>query len=576
MQIPPRDQRRLLYRVVAVLIAMRAVSMFTVDLSATEAAAAHALGADGGAAPMLSRLAAAWFAVAGHVAGALRLPSLVADLGLVLLALAYARRNDWGTLTGLLTGFVLAMAPLGLEEGWRADGTPMLSLLVLGALLAARIGLKLGQLAPAVGSAVLVAIAMVISPVTAVFVPAGLYAALRSVTGAGPRYAVMGGWLIAVGVGLGVRVAVVGDPGPLASLPLSWLADPELNGAGTGLPAGPFDALLGVLAAVSAGGPTGAIAALIEQLPAPSWRLWSGLALWPLALIGLLRGQVMADPIVRPGGIASSEGGAGARDGWRALGVSAPTAPRLVGERDWMPLLLGVLGPAGWVAFATVRDDPAGIPEAIAVARPFAALLLGLGLTAVAGLRGAGAADPTAERKRFVGAMVAFTLLQFALGGHHVLQVTAAAERIAPHKIATFIRSEIGTSPVVGVGPTGLAVTYRLDPYRGLKNMRNVSAKPAAVSDAVAALLADKPRAIGLCGDFGALQQDAFDAAVEVGAGKGAGWLADRQLTAAGYELMEDGARYLGAFSVRLYARGGGSGSPAIQVKPQLGPGRAP
>lgn len=568
MQIPPRDQRRLLFRVVAVLLAMRAVSILSVDLNATEVTSAHGLGFQGGSPPALSWLVNAWFGVAGHVAGVLRLPSLVMDLALVLLTVRYARRNNWGTLVGLYAGFVLAMAPLGLDEGWRADGTPLMSLLALGALFLARSGLQMGQVVPAAASSLLVLAASFVSPVGALLVPVGLYAAVRSVTGPPAKWTVAAGWTVAAAAGIGAHSAVWGTATPLETLALGWLADPSLNGTSAGLPIGPLDGFVGALAAVSPGGPSDALAGLLEVLPAPEWRIWLGVALWPLALGGLLRGQVMADPPVPKGGAVSAADGAGARDGWRSLGVAVPTAPRLVGERDYMPLLLGVIGPAGWVAWATSSGDPAGIPEALALARPFAALLLGLGLTGLSAMTWRPSTDGVSDRRRFVLAMITFTLLQLGLGGHHVLMTTASPDRVAPHKVATFIRSEIGAQPVLAVGPIGQAIAYKLDPYRADKTVVRASLRAMKAASALEHLLAAKPNFLAVCGDRGAFDSESI-AAGELTVGL----LLDRGLQDAGYEVMQDGARVLGNMAVRVYERDAGGGQ---QIKPQLGPDHIP
>jgi hypothetical protein len=572
MQIAPRDQRRLLYRVCAVLIAMRAVSMFTIDLNATEVAAAHGLATPGAVAPILSQLTALWMSVAGHVAGIVRLPSLAADLAALLLLISYCRFNGWGTLSGLLAGFFFAMTPFGLDEGWRADGTPILSMGAVGALLLARRALKLGEPKFAIASAGIVALMTAASPVTAMLLPAALYASLRSIAGAKTRSAVAVGWVIAIGAGIGIRVALGQPLPPQIGLAGAWLADPGFNGASAALPDGAGEGFIAALMTLSPGGVNGEFAGFLQTMIAPDWRIWLGAALWPLAFVGLMRGEVLADPMVPTRAALASKTGAGVGDGWRSLGVGAPTSPRLLGERDWGPLLLGVLVPCGWVAWACAHGKPHGVVEALAIARPFACLLLGLGLTALA-------ATPSGpqelRRKRFVSVMVALTLLQFAIGGHHVLQNTASQERLAPHKIATFVRDEAPRGHVLALGAAGLPVAYKLDPYRTNKNIRRASIEALPANRALEASIKEGAPFIAVTGDNEALATDGL--VMVTGNGKAAvraGMILDKQLDEAGYTLIDDGARYLSWFAVRVYQRG--EKPMGIRVKPQLTPGVAP
>ena len=74
-----------------------------------------------------------------------------------------------------------------------------------------------------------------------------------------------------------------------------------------------------------------------------------------------------------------------------------------------MPLLLVVLGAAGWVAWAAHQGDPRGVTEALALARPCAALMLGVGLTGFAMRFDDG--DPAQVRKRFVLIMVSLAMV---------------------------------------------------------------------------------------------------------------------------------------------------------------------
>gem|GEM_PF-4800602 len=575
MQIAPRDQRRLLYRVCAVLIAMRVVSIFTVDLNGLEVSAAHGLGAVAplglGGVPVLGKIVSAWMHISGHIAGVVRLPSIALDLALLLIAVGYARLNGWGTLVGLLSGMFLALAPFGLDEGWRADGTPLMSVLALSALFQARKGIKLGQTAPSFVSAGLLAAATAISPVAALLLPAGLYTAMRSVTGPKPKYTLAAAWIVAIGVGIGLRLVVADGMPPQASLAAAWLADARFNGADIALPDGALDGFFEALIALSPGGATGELAASLQLHEAPAWRVWLGATLWPLALAGLFVGQVIADPAIPKRAAVSDSAGAGAADGWRSLGVAVPTSPKILGERDYMPLLLGMLVPCGWVAWACARSNPAGIPEALAIARPCCALVLGLGLTGLAGAR-FGAEDH--QRRRFVATMVAVTLVQFALGGHHVLVGTSSMQRIAATKVAVFINEEVSPlgdkGAVIALGPHGLEVAYKLDPYQSADRVARSTTRPRDAAQ-IAEKLLEKPRSvIAVTGDRDAVEANG----IAIGGGQGAGMVIDRLLHTRGYTIEEDGARYLEAIAVRVYRHDGPTGG--IAIKPQLAPGVAP
>ena len=260
MTIDPRQLRRLLIRVCAVTLAMRAVSMFSVDVSAAEAATLLGLTPDGEPGSLISALMAGWGAMAAGIRGVVRAPMVVCDVVLVLLALAWTRISGWGSLAGLLTGMVLAMTPFGLDEGWRADGTALISVLALLPLVWLRLGLRDGAMLHIALSALALALGALLSPMVLLVLPVGLLLGARTVTGAGGRIAALVGWPLAAIAALAIRHMWLGDAGPQLSLAGAWLADGALNGGRHSVAQSPGMAFAEGLAALSAGGPTGGLA----------------------------------------------------------------------------------------------------------------------------------------------------------------------------------------------------------------------------------------------------------------------------------------------------------------------------
>ena len=495
---------------------------------------------------------------------------MTGDIALILLAVAYTRLNGWGSISGLMTGLFLAMSPWSLDEGWRADGTALLAPLALVALLFLRRGLRAGTVWPALVSASVLGLMTVLSPVSLLLVPAGLYAASRSVTGAWPRNAVWIGWLVAGGAGLAARQLMFGNIEAGLGLSQYWLADEVLGAGRVGLPSEPLLAFGQALATVSASGPFGDLAHLLQVQEAPLWRLVLGMLLWPMVFIGFFGGLVQADQVIAQGAPASPASGAGARDGWRSLGVAVSSAPRSLGERDLMPLLLVVLGAAGWVAWAAHQGDPRGVTEALALARPCAALMLGVGLTGFAMRFDDG--DPAQVRKRFVLIMVSLAMVQFGLGAHHVFEGTQRIDRIAATKVARFAASEMaGGGTALCLGPGGLTVIGVLDVGNRNPRVQVSSVAPKTASAQLAKMLSARPPTLVIAGDR--LAVDGDPSANDVGGGA-LGAALHRQMRAAGYDLGEDGHRYLGSLSVRSYQRE--QASDSRQIRPQLYPGKAP
>ncbi len=568
MTIDPSQLRRLLIRVCVVTIAMRAVSMFSVDVSAAEAATLLGLSPDGAAGSLVAAFMSAWGGLAAGIRGVVRTPMVLCDVALVLLALSWTRISGWGSLAGLLTGMVLAMAPFGLDEGWRADGTALISVLALAPLVMLRLGLRDGALPVIAGSAVVLTIGGVLSPMVLLVLPVGLLLGARSVTGTAGRITALAGWLLAVVAALGVRWLWLGDMGPQVSLAGAWLADATLNGGRQVLPDSPLLAFGEGLAALSAGGPTGGVSSWLEIHPAPMWRIVLGLCLWPLAAWGFWSGRVQPDRPPETAAVSESEG-AGAVDGWRALGVGGITLARELGERDWLPLLSGVLAAAGWLAWAAVDGRPHGVDQALAVGRPLAALLLGVGLTGFAGRAGF-ATGPA--RKHFVVTMVASALLIFALGAHHFYLGTQSLDRISASKVARYGGEEIaGKGRMLCLGPSGLAISWMLDPMSAYPRIERSAADIRLASAALKATLTDGPSPLVLAGD-----RQPLEGRVVAGKTQGQGPLGAAlhgQLNEAGYDLLEDGHRYLAGVAIRVYEKPHRSPGTII---PQLYPGKAP
>lgn len=564
MTIDSSQLRRLLIRVCLVTLAMRAVSMFSVDVTAAEAGAMLGLTPTDESGPLIGAMMAAWGHVSAGIRGVARVPMVLCDVALVLLAVAFTRVSGWGSLAGLLAGMLLAMTPFGLDEGWRADGTALLSVLSLLPLLLLRRGLRDGRLLWLVASALVFAAGVTLSPMLLLIGPVALVLSLRSVTGVTPQVTALIGWTLAAAAGLGARLALGHGLGPETGLAGIWLADPLLNGGLPTLPDGPLQGFGEGLIALSAGGPTGGTAAWLETAPAPLWRSVAGLALWPLAAWGFWSGRVQPDLAPQAEAVSGAEG-AGAGDGWRALGVGGATVIRELGERDWLPLLLGVLASAGWLAFATTTGRPHGVDQALAVGRPLAALLLGVGLTGFAGRAGL-ATRPASQR--FVATMVGLALLIFALGAHHFYLGAQSLERIAARKVARYAAEEIaGKGRLLCLGPAGMKVAWTLDPMGTYDRIRLSSLDLRQADAALAAALAAKPQPMVLAGDRLPLEGPQNDPASQGPLGAAL----HGTLGKAGYELTEDGHRFLAGVSIRVYGV-----RPAAAIRPQLYPGKAP
>ena len=543
MTIHPKDLKRLIVRVVAVTVALRAVHLFSVDLNALEVAAAWALPAEGHAVAPLHLLIAAWREVCGGVAGLLRAPTLIADAALPLLAIAYARASGWGTLSGLMAGLVLAVAPLGLDDGWRADGSTLIAALAFAGLWQLRLGLRRGKVLAVALSVLCWAAALGLNPVALVVTPAALWLIARSVAMPQVKAVAAAGWLLSALAGWAL------GGGASLDLASAWIQDSALNG-GRVIWTGSVTDLFAVARAWGPAGASGAVATLFDTAAAPSWRLWLGDAVMIAAAVGLLIGRVQEDP---------SPAAAEQDSGWKSVGVTHNTAPRVLGERDWAPLLLPPLTTLAW---AWWTPDVAGVADALAVARPFVAVLIGLGLTALC-LKPWGA-EELASAKRAVPSLVALALLLFGFGAHHTWVGTQRPSRMAPGKVARFVASYTADSgQVLCLGLGGLEIAWRLGPWPTLPRVSRTPSEPVSAQAALDESLRKRPKWLALAGDKWALESPSLGGALSA------------SLSKRGYTLVEDGHRHLDRLGVLVLEFGGQEPAPSA-VRPQLYPGKAP
>ncbi len=597
MTIDPKDFKTLLVRVALVTLALRAALLFTLDFSPAEAASALGAMRDGAPIDLWARVVQAWAALGGGSAGLARLPTLLAEVALPLLAVGYARVAGWGSLTGLFAGLACGLGPWAMQAGHRLTPTPWVALCALLALLWLRGGLRDGEARRAWASALVVLLGTALWAPLALVVPAGAYLAWRAVADDRLRAQAAAAWIAAALFAIGIRATVFGFllPEPDAAS-AAWL-DADLWGY-AGWPAAGGWAAAQALALVTPVGPVGALAAQLDLLAAPPWSATLGLGLLLAAAWGWARGLVHPDP---PPAVARSplaandhddgdQGddsdddptaatGAGARDGWRSLGVLLPAVPRELGDRDWMPFVLLVLGAAAFALQAALRGHIDGVLEALAVGRIGAAVLTGAGLAALATTRAA-ASDPgnPRVRRRSYQLLGVSAVALFASGAWHLLAQTNHPERAAPRKVARFARdagldpSVVGDGKAVhlGVGARALPVAALVDPAGTWPQLRLTTAQAGDAATQLVALLYQQPRAVVLFGDAGALSGDdslprASRAVAEALA---------QTLALAGFEQVADSHRYLGPTAVVVYSRQRPTDPRAI--RPQLAPGVPP
>ena len=570
MIVAVQDMRRLVVRVAAATIALRAVSMFSLDPTAREVAAMLPPPVVGGAGEIGHQLSAAFAAITGGMAPLARAPALLADLAVVLVVIAFARGAGWGTIAGLLGGAVAAMAPLGLGLAWRVDGgaAPLLGLIGLWQL---RVGLRRGALQRSALSGAALAAAAALTPAALVLLPGALWMAWRSVAMTNVRTAAAGAWIGGAALGMGARVALVGQVAPLPPALRAWV------GVDAAAPALDPLAMFGSAAsAFTVGGPIGPWAQAAELGQAPLWRVAAGAALWLLAAIGLWRGLVREDPDQNEAPAAD----AGGFGGWRTLGVAVAVAPRALGERDWMPLLLPGIAAVCLAAVAAASGEAADLAadlavDAVWIARPAMALLLGLGLAALGSRPGLLEAEPGPGARASVLRLIAMALAILGLGGMALLDGTAAVDGTAPRKVAHYAADELGSNgQAVLIGRAGLRVRWKLTGTNPSERLRVAGADLDTLQAPLDAAIAARAPTLVLAGDVAALggmaTAEAPDASRPVVA-----QACELRLGAAGYTLREDGHRALGGLAVRVYGLGDDAPAPGA-IRPQIEPGVAP
>ena len=599
MTIDPKDFKTLIVRVVLVTIVLRAAPMFTADLAPGEAAAVLGLTGSGEAGEPWLQAVRAWALTTGGVAGLVRLPALLAEVALPVLALGYARVAGWGSLAGLVVGLTLALSPLAMQAGHRIGGGGAVAALVLLVLTLLRTGLRGGERRPLLMSALgLVILGLLASPALVV-VPAGLWLVWRAVADTQTKQLALRLWTAAPPLALALRWAWLGylvpEPdGATAQFALGQAAEPS----GWHL-LGPLAAAGQGLALASPLGPMAEIAHLFDLLATPTWLLAGALLLLAAALYGTLRGLVQPDPPVaiaapalRPLAVQSGAAdatddedlqaeGAAAADGWQTLGVTRTSQPRTLGDRDWGPPLILALAAGLFVAQACARGVADGVQEAIAAARVGIALPIGAGLAALATPRSAlNRQGDVRVRRRSYWTLGFVALALFGLGSWHLLEQTRSVERLSSRKVARFAKDSVNDAEIVGselgsvlaVGPRGWAVAAQLDPYGNGPRLRLCGAE---AGDAVAntlELLKNRPGGVVVTGDKAALGTQA-DAPKELLAVMRS---IDRTLRMHGLEEVSDSHRLLGQTAVIVYSRSGGSSGGAAIIRPQIVPGVAP
>jgi hypothetical protein len=467
------------------------------------------------------------------------------------------------------------MAPLGIESGYRADLHATAAALVLVALWLQRLGLRDGDARRIAASAGLLALGGWIAAPVLLVVPAGVYQALRAVTLPGTRWLGAGTWSAAAVVALGARLVTPGWLVPVATPAQHWLAAPALAGDASGWHAATaMDGVVGAISALLTGSPWGPLARQLDVQPAPLAATGVAAVLALVAMWGaFVRGIVQPEaqgPVVPA--VAHADG-AGAADGWRALG-RVLSVPRELGDRDAVPHLLVLAGAVTYVAQAAARGVPDGLAEAIATARPSAALLLGVGFAGWASARlGPGAAADTGQRRRFIWTLAAFGAPVFAGGALHLVHMTQSPERMAARKVARYAREEMGENgALLALGRRGLPVQLALDPWRADPRVRGAALEPGAIATAAETLLARKPKVIVVAGDRDALG-DTGAAVLRLPALAQIRAALDVFFSARGYSPIEGSHRFLGGTAVVAYESS--ERSDPTTVIPPTGPAPA-
>ncbi len=555
MTIDPKDLRTLLIRVTAVTLAVRLVPLIGQDLGVHEAALVLGLG-DAGHEPW-SRLTRGLLLAGGGFSAFARLIPLVCEIATPALAVAFTRAAGWGAIPGLLAGLLLAMGPLGLDMGERADGVALVTMASLAALALLRSGLRDGDVKKSVASALPLLLAGILAPSVLLLVPGGLYLAARAVSGDAPKRAALASWLVAAGVVVGVRLGVVGALLPPAPVTAAWWL-----GTATMDPSGwaqtpPWQAAIQALGAVLPTGTRGTLALQLDLRSASTPALVFGGGLVMTALAGFLGGRVRPDPIALP----PSE-----QTGWQTVGVHV-SVPRDLGDRDWVPLLLPLVLALGFAAWSAHQGRVDGLTDALAVSRACAVLLLGVGLSA----RALGQAKPDDKPSKAAWNLAAAAVVTFGIGASHLLAQTQAADRQSARIVARFAHENLGQKgALLTLGGRGMPVLFLLDPYLHEKRVAWSSLDPGEALEKLTTVLAQNPDSVVLVGDRDALGP--IDETSEPRDELSSVWqFLLPTLTASGWQQVEDSHRFLGHTAVLTFVR-----QAVPQLRPQLAPGQAP
>ena len=603
MTIDPKDIKTLLIRVTLVTLAVRFVPLLMNDPLPTEAATALGLGVDGNSLEWTACLARAWSQITGAMPTLMRAPLLLADLALPALAVAMTRAMGWGALPGLMAGLLFAIAPLGIESGFRVDAGAPWAVIALTALVLLRQGLAQRQVARIAASGIVLLIGGVFAAPVLLVVPGGLYLAARLVLPMRLRGVALASWGIATLAALSLHYALFGYLLPEADAVSRWLVGPAMAGQPSAWAVvGPWQGALQALAAVAPAGPTGEIAQQLYMISAPLWaQALAGLLLL-LALVGAWRGFVQADPPPPPqdkpvlsSPLAANQAaphvddplddatfqGAGAADAWQTLGVQRPVTPRKLGDRDLMPLILMLLSCLAFAAQAAWRGQVDGLWPALQVGRVATALLLGVGLVALTLERpGAPGSAAVVRRRRAQWTMGLAALTVFALGAEHLMATARSVERLATRKVSARVQAQRSNAlaekekiAVLCLGPRGVSVLALIDPLRTDPSVQLASLDPADAISKLTELLVKHPSTIVLAGDRDVLVESA-SATANAQALAGLGQTLDASLQLSGLQPQLDSAGALADVAVLTYRRG----VPADprMIKPQLAPGIAP
>lgn len=541
MTIHPKDLRTLLLRVTAVTLAVRLVPLIGQDLGVHESALALGLSpAEHEPWTLLTR----GFLLAGGGFGAFaRLIPLLCEVASPALAVLLTRAAGWGALPGLLAGLLLAMGPLGLDMGERADGVALGTVATLAALGLARSGLQTGDWKRTALSALPILLAGILNSGLLILLPGALFLLGMAIADARVKRAGLIAWLLASTGVVAIRLLWVGHLVPTPPVSTEWWLTPASMDATEWLQTPLGLALLETLGALLPGGTAGQLARQLDLQPAGPLALALGGLLALAATVGLTTGRVRPDP--------QPQANQGELAGWQTLGLNV-SVPRTLGSRDVVPLLLPVLLAMAWTAKAQHAGRMDGVVEVLAVARPCMALLLGVGLTALAMPKTTQDLDKQSRKTAWTLALLA--ALIFGLGAQHLLEQTRAPDRQAARKVAHFARDHLGQKgALLAIGGRGLPVLALLDPYLHEKRLAWTSTDPAEALSALTGLLAQKPPSLVLVGDRDALGPT--EETLEPNPQLLMTWqMLSPTLEASGWQAIEDSHRFLGHTAVLAFA----------------------